>query len=133
VHPLDRLKVTLKIQRLDSVSPLHALRQQLDLYQDETVEKLARKAAGRLEVGSTKLHTALLELTAKLEAYRASKVKEQSKANKPESWKLTPERRAAAVAFCRKANLLKRTNQLIEQTGVIGERTNRMLLWLVFT
>jgi DNA primase len=133
VHPLDRLKVTLKIQRLDSVSPLHALRQQLDLYQDETVEKLARKAAGRLEVGSTKLHTALLELTAKLEAYRASKVKEKTQANKPESWKLTPERREAAVEFCRKANLLKSTNQLIEQTGVIGERTNRMLLWLVFT
>ena len=133
VHPLDRMKVTLRIQRTDSQSPLHALRQQLDLYQDETVEKLARKAAGRLEVGSTKLHTALLELTAKLEAHRASKVKEQTQASKPESWKLTPERRAKAVEFCRKANLLKRTNQLIENTGVIGERTNRLLLWLVFT
>ena len=132
-YPLDRMKVTLKIQRTDSNSPLHALRQQLDLYQDETVEKLARKAAGRLEVGSTKLHTALLELTAKLEAHRASTVKEKTAAAKPESWKLTPARRAKAIEFCRKANLLKNTNQLIEQTGVIGERTNRLLLWLVFT
>ena len=133
VHPLDRMKVTLKIERTDSNSPLHAWREQLDLYQDETVEKLARKAAGRLEVGSTKLQTALLKLTAKLEAHRAGKVREQTEGSKPEAWKLTAERRARAIEFCRKANLLKRTNELIEATGVVGERTNRMLLWLVFT
>ena len=59
LYPLDRLKVTLKMERTDTQSPLHRLRHQLDLYQDETVEKLARKAAGRLEVSSTKLHTTL--------------------------------------------------------------------------
>ena len=81
VRPLDRMRVTLKVQRTDSASPLHALRQQLDLYQDDAVEKLARKAAGRLEVGSTKLHTALLARTVKLEAYRAGKVSEQTRAS----------------------------------------------------
>jgi DNA primase len=133
LYPLDRLKVTLKMERTDTQSPLHRLRQQLDLYQDEAVEKLARKAAGRMEVGSTKLHTALLELTDKLEVYRAEKIAAQRKATAPEQWKLTPARQRRAIKFLREEKLLRRTNELIAQTGVVGERTNRLLLWLTFT
>jgi DNA primase len=133
LYPLDRLKVTLKMERTDTQSPLHRLRQQLDLYQDEAVEKLARKAAGRLEVGSTKLHAALLELTDKLEVYRAEKVAAQRKASAPEQWKLTPARQRRAIEFLSGEKLLRRTNELIAQTGVVGERTNRLLLWLTFT
>jgi DNA primase/predicted transcriptional regulator len=133
LYPLDRLKVTLKMERTDTQSPLHRLRQQLDLYQDEAVEKLARKAAGRLEVGSTKLHAALLELTDKLEVYRAEKIVAQRKASAPEEWKLTPARQRRAIEFLSSEKLLRRTNELIAQTGVVGERTNRLLLWLTFT
>jgi DNA primase len=133
LYPLDRLKVTLKMERTDTQSPLHRLRQQLDLYQDEAVEKLARKAAGRLEVGSTKLHAALLELTDKLEVYRAEKIAAQRKASAPEQWKLTPARQRRAIDFLSGEKLLRRTNELIAQTGVVGERTNRLLLWLTFT
>jgi DNA primase/predicted transcriptional regulator len=133
LYPLDRLKVTLKMERTDTQSPQHRLRQQLDLYQDEAVEKLARKAAGRLEVGSTKLHTALLELTDKLEVYRAEKIAAQRKATAPEQWKLTPARQRRAIKFLSEEKLLRRTNELIAQTGVVGERTNRLLLWLTFT
>jgi predicted transcriptional regulator len=133
LYPLDRLKVTLKMERTDTQSPLHRLRQQLDLYQDEAVEKLARKAAGRLEVGSTKLHAALLELTDKLEVYRADKIAAQRKASAPEQWKLTPARQRRAIEFLSSEKLLRRTNELIAQTGVVGERTNRLLLWLTFT
>ena len=133
LYPLDRLRVTLKMERTDTKNPLHRLRQQLDLHQDEVVEKLARKAAGRLEVGSTKLHTALLELRDKLEVYRAEKIAAQRKAVAPQEWKLTPARQRRAIDFLSGEKLLRRTNELIAQTGVVGERTNRLLLWLTFT
>ena len=133
LHPLDRMVVTIKMERTDSRSPLHRLRQRIDLYQDDAVEKLARKAAGRLEIGSTKLHTALLELTDQSETYRAAQLAEQQQAVQQASWILTATREKRAIKFLKSKRLLKRTNEAIAKTGVVGERINRMILWLVFS
>jgi hypothetical protein len=47
IDTLDRMRVTLKIELLDSPRP--ALRHNLDLYNDTQTEKLIRKTAERLE------------------------------------------------------------------------------------
>lgn len=39
----------------------------------------------------------------------------------------------AAEAFLKKDNLLKRTNKLIGEAGVIGEENNRQTMFLIFT
>ena len=75
----------------------------------------------------------MLELTDKLEAYRAGRTAEQRKATAPEEWKLTPARQRRAIEFLSGEKLLRRTNDQIAATGVVGERTNRLLLWLTFT
>ena len=38
IHPLDKLIVTLRIEKTDSDSPLHSLRHRLDLYNDDQME-----------------------------------------------------------------------------------------------
>ena len=132
LYPLDKMKVTLKIEKIGSNRPLHRLRQTIDLYQDDSVEKLARKVAERLEIGSTKVHEALLQLTELIEEYRREQI-EARKTKEPEKRILTEQERQRAIKFLKSKNLLKRTNQAIGKSGVIGEENNRLLMYLVFT
>ncbi|WP_207513115.1 hypothetical protein [Longitalea luteola] len=46
---------------------------------------------------------------------------------------LTDAERKEAEQFLRQPDLLQRTNDLIGQSGVIGEEQNRLLMYLVFT
>ena len=132
LYPLDKMKVTLKIEKIGSNRPLHRLRQTIGLYQDDSVEKLARKVAERLEIGSTKVHEALLQLTELIEDYRREQI-EAKKTREPEKRILTEAERQKAIKFLKTKNLLKRTNQAIGKSGVVGEENNRLLMYLVFT
>jgi response regulator of citrate/malate metabolism len=127
---LDRLRVTLKAELPDNPRP--PIRHNLDLYNDTQVEKLIRKTADRLEVGTSVVAASLAELTENLEAYRLEQAKNsQSEQNIRKL--LKPEEKEAAEAFLKSANLLERTNELIGQSGVIGEGLNRLLMFLIFT
>ena len=132
LYPLDKMKVTLKIEKIGSNRPLHRLRQNIDLYQDDSVEKLSRKVAERLEIGSTKVHEALLQLTELIEDYRREQI-EDNKVKAPEKRILTEAEKGKAIKFLKSKNLLKRTNQAIGKSGVVGEENNRLLMYLVFT
>ncbi len=132
LHPLDKLKVTLKIQRPDRRSPLHSIRHSLDLYHDDQSEKLIRKAAERLETGSREMQLAIAELTQELENYRLEQV-ELQKPKKVAKRLLTKEREQAAIKFLQTSKLLQKTNELIGKSGMVGEENNRLLMYLVFT
>lgn len=132
LHPLDKLRTTLKIQRSDSNSPLHSIRHSLDLYHDDQAEKLIRKAAERLETGTKPMQLAIAELTEALEEYREKQVKAQKP---PEAKKriLTETRKTKALNYLKSPGLLKRTGQDIAKTGVVGEEKNSLLMYLIFT
>jgi DNA primase len=132
LYPMDRLKVTLKMEKIGSNRPMHSLRQNIDLYQDDIVEKMARKIAERLEMGSTKVHESMLQLTAMIEQYRQEQI-EARKVKEPEKRILSQSEARAAITFLKETNLLKRTNEAIGKSGVIGEENNRLLMYLVFT
>jgi len=128
----DRLRVTLKLNIEPQLSPLQSIRHNIDLYNDEQVEKFCRKAAEKLETGTSQVLQIISELIEALEQYRASKMESQKEV-KPLHRVLTPKRRQAALDYLKAPKLLKRTNQDIAQTGVIGEEVNRLLMYLVFT
>ena len=73
---LDRLRVTLKVELPDSPQP--PLRHNLDLYNDNQVEKLVRRTAERLEIGTSIIAASLSELTQELELYRLQEIKAQA-------------------------------------------------------
>jgi len=127
---LDRMRVTLKIELKETNVP--PVRHNLDLYNDTQTEKLIRKAAEKLETGTSVLVATLSELTEQLETYRLEKIKET--APQPyEPPKLTKEERSEAIAFLTDPNLLEKTNELIGKTGVVGEVDNRLLMYVIFT
>lgn len=111
---LDRMRVTLKIElKGTSVPPV---RHNLDLYNDNQLEKLIRKGAERLEIGTSVLTATLAELTEQLEEYRLERIKEATADTlKPKT--LTKAEQKEAEAFLTESNLLERTNELIGKTG----------------
>ena len=72
---LDRMRATLKIQLNKSSTP--PVRHNLDLYNDLQVEKLTRKTAERLEVGTSVVAASISELTEQLETYRLEEISKQ--------------------------------------------------------
>lgn len=139
---LDRMRVTMKIEVINRKLQHYlnnpelanlALRHNLDLYNDVHVEKLIRKAAERLEVGTSQLAKAIADITSQLELYRLQQIEQQQKAKGEKIKLLTDEERKAAIEFLQAPNLMQRTNELIGKSGVIGEMMNRLLMYLIFT
>ncbi|WP_299628215.1 hypothetical protein [uncultured Tenacibaculum sp.] len=130
LNKLESLRVTLSIQKLKSTN---ILRHSIDLYNDTQVEKFVRRIAERLEIGTSITRKVLQELTHELENYRFLLLSKEEQANKPQYKTLNASELRAAEAFLKKGNLLKRTNECIGKSGVIGEYTNRLLMYLIFT
>lgn len=139
---LDRLRVTLKIEVVNrklkhylnnpDIADL-ALRQNLDLYNDTQVEKLIRKTAERLEVGSSAIAKAVADITNQLESYRLQEIENQKLDTTITKKVLTETEITEATTFLQQPNLLSVTNELIEKSGVVGEELNRLLMYLIFT
>lgn len=132
LHQLDRLRVTLKITRNPQTNSYHSIRHTIDLYNDDLLERFISRASERLEIESKTLRLSVAELTEQLEQYRLSRI-ESLKARIPEKRLLTPEREKRAITYLKSARLLERTGRDIGLTGVVGEETNRLLMYLVFT
>jgi hypothetical protein len=138
---LDRMRVTLKIEVLNRKYPDFmnneelagiALRANVDLYHDIQTEKLVRRTAERLEIGTTNLHKGIAQLTEQLETYRLQLIeKEQEK--KPRAKSLTQSETEEAINFLKQNNLNKKTNELLGKSGIVGEELNRLIMWYVYT
>ncbi|MCB9222847.1 MAG: hypothetical protein H6582_01615 [Crocinitomicaceae bacterium] len=127
---LDRLRATIKIELNGSSRP--AVRHNLDLYNDNQLEKFIRKVAEKHEIGTSIIAASLSELTEALEAYRLERLKEQENDHfQPKQ--LTATEIKEAETFLKSSNLLEKTNELIGQSGVIGEEINRLLMYVIFT
>lgn len=127
---LDRMRATLKIELKDSSVP--PVRHNLDLYNDNQTEKLIRRAAEKLEIGTSVIAASLAELTGQLEEYRLKQLKQAMPADNQRKV-LSADERTEAEAFLKAPNLLARTNELIGKSGVVGEETNRLIMYLIFT
>ena len=128
-NKLETLRITLSIQKPKSHN---IIRHSIDLYNDNQVERLVRKVAERLEIGTTIVRRTLQELTRELENHRFLLLEQQQVAA-PIIKEMTASELRAAEAFLKKKNLLEKTNELIGKSGVIGEHTNRLLMYLIFT
>ncbi len=127
-NKLETLRITLSVQKPKSHN---IIRHSIDLYNDNQVEKLVRKVAERLEIGTTIVRRTLQELTRELENHRFLLLEQQTAV--PTIKEMTASELRAAEAFLKKKNLLEKTNELIGKSGVIGEHTNRLLMYLIFT
>lgn len=138
---LDRMRVTLKIEVTNRIRPEYmnneelaglALRASVDLYHDTQTEKLIRRTADRLEIGTQQLYKGFAQLTEQLETYRLTLI-EKTKDNKPKPKTLTDKEKEEALHFLKQKTLNTETNKLLEKSGIVGEELNRLIMWYVYT
>ncbi len=126
---LDRMRVTLKI-KVEHLS----IRHNLDLYNSLQVDKLIRLVAERLEIGTSVVSAALLDLIDLLESYRLEERERTMSADNQDKCKVLSESEIkAAKLYLSAPNLMERTKEDIGRSGVIGEENNRLLEYLIFT
>ncbi len=130
IDGLDRMRATLKAERPKSPKP--PIRHNVDLYNDTQCEKLIRKIAERLDLGTNVISAGLADLIAQLENYRLEKIKEQEVETDLKKV-LTKEEEEEALSFLTSPNLLKNTSQLLAKSGIIGEQSNALILYLAMT
>ena len=127
---LDRMRVTLKVEIPDSPRP--PVRHNLDLYNDNQLGKLVRVIAARLEVGMSVTEACLAELIEALEAWRLEEIKKQQPSG-PQIKPLSDAEREAAEQFLKAPDLMERTAAALKASGLIGEETNGMILYVAMT
>ena len=141
IEHLDRMRVTLKLEvhnrkykqyiENPEVCDL-AMRHNVDLYNDLQVEKFIRRAAERMEIGVSALTKAIADLTGQLEGYRMEAL-QKTEPPKPTYKILSEKESQEAKLYLSSPNLMERTKADIGRSGVIGEETNRLLMYLIFT
>ncbi|WP_202405932.1 hypothetical protein [Hufsiella ginkgonis] len=128
---LDRLKVTLKLTPTGQPNG-PAFRHHLDLYNHIQTEQLAEKVSEALNINAYEIRTVISNLTTALEAYRSERL-EAMKPRQAEQKELTETERKTALAWLKAPDLLGRTRQAIAASGLIGEETNGLIAYLVYT
>ncbi|MBG6130723.1 MULTISPECIES: hypothetical protein [unclassified Aquimarina] len=128
LNHLDNLRVTVSINKIGHETKL---RHNIDLYNDNQVEKFVRRVAERIEIGTSIVRTILQDLTNELEQYRLEQLDTDD--NEIPIKELSKSEENKAIKFLKSKDLLTKTNTLIGQSGVIGEETNRLLMYLIFT
>jgi DNA primase len=127
---LDRLRVTLKVEhKAKSCLPV---RHNLDLYHHAYTEQFINKVAESFDISTQATTQTIAALTGELESYRARRM-EAVQPRTEERVQLSPTQRQAAINYLKQANLLERTGEDIGRSGIVGEETNRLIAWLVYS
>lgn len=96
------------------------MRHNLDLYNDTQVEKLIRKTATKLEIGTSVIEASINELIETLEKYRLEQLEQTN--HKTTNKQLTEKEKQEALQLLTSNALLKTTNELIGQRAELLEK-----------
>lgn len=122
----DSLRVTLVIEH---PATRQKYRNKLDLYENKQVEKTSREASEKLSLRSDLLETDLNRLTDLLDTYRESL--HAANGERRAAPELAPKEAQAVKGFLSRPDVLGRINTLIGKSGVVGEETNRLFLFVI--
>ncbi|MEM9980860.1 MAG: toprim domain-containing protein [Bacteroidota bacterium] len=125
VSDFESLKVSLEVRQLNK--PFLKSRLKLDLYEDRQSEKAALEVAEKLGLRCDLVLADLSVLTDLLEVERQKQL-QAAVAVKPVKNTLSPVLRQKALRLLRQPSLLNAINQLIAQSGMVGEEQNRLFL-----
>ena len=102
----------------------------LDLYEYKQVEATCKTIAEKLGLRKDFVEADILQLTGLLESYRDKQL-HQSKGNDKQTVAVPAATVTRCIAFLKEKDLIKRINELIGRAGIIGEETNRILLFII--
>jgi len=129
----DRMVVSLDVQCLETGTKYRC---RLDLYEEKQTRKEAREASEKLELRSDLVEKDLSQLTDLLEEYRDNQLQQTTEEMSNDKPLSLPEQ-ATTKAFLAEPPsetvkpLIWRFNDLIGQSGIVGEEKNRIFLFAI--
>ena len=125
---LDSLKIMLSVENTTGFKS----RNKIDLYEDKLVEKLCKEVAEKLQLSQNKVEQELYTLTERLEQYREQQQAETLTNNdtQPTTY-FTAAEKIILEQFLQAPKVIKRLNELLSKTGIVGEERNRIFLLLI--
>ncbi len=102
----------------------------LDLYEYKQIENSCKVIAEKLQLNSDRVEADLMTLTSLLEQYR-DKQQYQTKAKHESKIQIPTSTVTQCIQFLKQEKLIERLNELIGKSGIIGEQTNRILLFII--
>lgn len=123
----DNMKIMLVIENKGTN---FKARNKIDLYEDKQVEKICKEVAEKLNLRKDLLEADLYRLTDLLEQHIEKQLQQNKEDQKPLQI-LTIKERQELDAFAKKPKLIKRLNELLGQTGIVGEERNRIFLFII--
>lgn len=129
-HNLSKLKVSLHLSL--KADKAKNFRDEANLYSYAQIKRSTQHISESLGVSSTYIGEVLADLTSKLESYRLSQKAQIQAKNQTEKIQLNPQEKKEALALLSSPNLLRKTLTLIEESGLVGQQKNGMLLFLLY-
>lgn len=123
----EHLKIMLVIEDKESGGKA---RNKIDLYEDKQVEKLCKEVSEKLDLRRDLLEADLYRLTDLLESHIDKELRQHNDDAKPLQV-LTVKEREELEIFAKQPKLIKRLNELLGQTGIVGEDRNRIFLLII--
>jgi DNA primase len=129
-HNLSKLKVSLHLSM--KADKAKSFRDEANLYSYAQIKRSTQHISESLGVSSTYIGEVLADLTSKLESYRLSQKAQIQSKNQEEKVTLNSQEKKEALALLTSPNLLRKTLTLIEESGLVGQQKNGMLLFLLY-
>ncbi len=128
---LSRLKISMHIK--SKRNKYKSFRDDVNLYSHIGTKKLIQNISEALELSTTIITKTITELTEELEAYRLEERQMQIKSMLPKQYEMTQQEKQQALSLLKSKQLGKKTLELIQQSGLIGETKNGLLLYFLYT
>jgi DNA primase len=129
-HNLSKLKISLHVA-LKADKSKH-FRDEANLYSYAQIKKTTQNISESLGISSPYISQVMSDLTQKLESYRLTLKTEFNTEKKDEKPRLSPEETKEAMNLLASPNLLRKTLKLIEESGLVGQQKNGMLLFFLY-
>jgi len=123
ITALDSLKISLQI-----IHEGHDFRTRIELYEYKQTAAVSQKAGEILDLDAALIEKDLSRLATLLEEYRDNH-SEQS--DQPKEIKVPETTQAECLKLLKSQNYFERLNELIGKTGITGEETGRLLLYVI--
>jgi energy-coupling factor transporter ATP-binding protein EcfA2 len=126
---LDMLKVMLQIENKQGFKS----RNKVDLYEDKQVERLCKEVSEKLQIRKDLMENDIYKLTELVENFRETEQGENKAGQEPQPTQhfFTLKERTELESFLKKPRVIKRLNELLGKTGIVGEERNRIFLMLI--
>jgi hypothetical protein len=104
----------------------------IDLYNDNQTEKLQRTLCDKWELKLIEVSKAIHNLTLQLEEYRLDELKYFGK-QKQQIFEISEPEKQKAIQFLKNKNLITQLTQSLNNTGILGEDENAIILFLALS